>query len=110
MKYLALLLLTGCATQSFDDLLLERAVCANSSENCDDLEKEVAKRAQIREWRRNAEMNCPKGPFSSVSPSVAAPFFVEAPSSLGVAWSAHVFTGVSQGLMSLVGERSSSTL
>ena len=61
MKYLALLLLTGCATQSFDDLLLERAVCANSSENCDDLDKEVAKREKMREWRKNAETNCPKG-------------------------------------------------
>jgi len=61
MKYLALLLLTGCTTQSLDDLYLERAACANAKLDCSDVDEAIELKEKFREWRKNAEMNCPKG-------------------------------------------------
>jgi len=61
MKYLALLLLTGCATTTLDDLYQQRAVCVSHGEECDDLDKKITQKEKIREWKKNTETPCPEG-------------------------------------------------
>ena len=61
MKYLALLLLTGCTTQTLDDLYLERAVCVNAKLDCSELNEVIAQKELIRQWRKNAKMECQPG-------------------------------------------------
>jgi hypothetical protein len=61
MRYLLLLLMTGCATQSLDDLYLERATCVSQKVECGDIEERIAKKEMIRQWHENTEMHCPDG-------------------------------------------------
>ena len=65
MKYLVLLLLTGCATQSLDDLYLERASCVSQGSECGDLDDRITAKEDIRQWRLNAKPpKCPSGYFA----------------------------------------------
>ena len=67
LKILPLILLTGCATTSLDDLMLEAVSCSNAKVqidetiNCDELWDTINRREEARERRllRNAVISCP---------------------------------------------------
>lgn len=59
MKILILLLLTGCATVSLDDLYAQRAACLSQRLDCSDLDEAIQHKEDMRQWRKNTEMPCP---------------------------------------------------
>jgi hypothetical protein len=62
VKILALLLLGGCATQSLDDLYLQRAACVTSGGECSDLDALITRKEDIQTMRENAKPpECPSG-------------------------------------------------
>jgi hypothetical protein len=62
MKLLTLLFLTGCTTQTVDDLYAERTLCVSSGGECGEIELKLQRREEIIRRADNAKApNCPDG-------------------------------------------------
>ena len=54
----SLLLLSGCAWTSLEDLYIQLEDCVIAKLDCNELESQVEKRERFVQMKKNAEMNC----------------------------------------------------
>ncbi len=64
MKPLTVLLgafiIEGCATTSLDELYVREAVCVADGGDCSEIREQIDQKHKREEYRKNAEMPCPK--------------------------------------------------